>query len=83
MGARITFPNKIFCTLFQRIYVCLLIHTTNRIPVEVPDPPQKLALEPLSPPMLVSSSTSLLGAFPFLAAFKIGFFKVFFTTSSC
>ena len=44
--------------------------------------PQKLALEPLSLPTLVSFGTSSLEAFPFHTAFKTSFFKVFFTASS-
>ena len=43
--------------------------------------PQKLALEPLTSRTLVSFGTSSQGAFPFLATFKTGFFKVFFTAS--
>lgn len=37
--------------------------------------PQKLALEPLSPPTLVSFGTLSLGAFPFLSDFTTSFFK--------
>lgn len=79
-GLELPSPKQSLCPSSGNLFLCLHphhLHTPSKSTWSI-----KLALEPLSPPTLVSSKTSLQGAFLFLVSFGIGFFRVFFIASS-